>query len=80
MPAREEIVQAVRDEMAVTLTDVVFRRTALGAVPGPERAAVQSAARIAGAELGWDSLRQEAEIDAVFREAGVAGSALEAVG
>jgi glycerol-3-phosphate dehydrogenase len=77
---REEIVRAVHEEMAVTLTDIVFRRTALGAVPGPERAAVQAAARIAGAELGWNSLRQEAEIDAVFREAGVAGSALEAVG
>lgn len=80
MPAREEIVRAVRDEMAVTLPDIVFRRTALGAVPGPGRAAVEAAARIAGAELGWDTLRQEAEIEAVFREAGVAGSALEAVG
>ncbi|MEO8090132.1 MAG: FAD-dependent oxidoreductase [Gemmatimonadales bacterium] len=80
MPDREEIVRAVRDEMAVTLTDIVFRRTALGAVPGPARAAVEAAARIAGAELGWDSLRQESEIDAVFRDAGVPGSALEAVG
>ncbi len=80
MPAREEIVRAVRDEMAVSLTDIVFRRTSLGAVPGPQRAAVEAAARIAGAELGWDSLRQETEIDAVFRDAGVPGSALEAVG
>jgi glycerol-3-phosphate dehydrogenase len=79
MPAREEIVRAVRDEMAVTLTDVVFRRTALGALPGPARAAVEGAARIAGAELGWDTLRQETEIDVVFRDTGVP-SALEAVG
>ncbi|HWN19016.1 MAG TPA: FAD-dependent oxidoreductase [Gemmatimonadales bacterium] len=80
VPAREEIVRAVRDEMAVTLTDIVFRRTALGAVPGPERATVEGAARIAGAELGWDGLRQEAEIDAVFRDVAVPGLALEAVG
>jgi glycerol-3-phosphate dehydrogenase len=80
IPAREEIVRAVREEMAVSLTDIVFRRIALGAVPGPQRAAVEIAAAIAGPELGWDSLRQATEIDAVFREAGVPGSALEAVG
>jgi hypothetical protein len=49
-------------------------------VPGPERAIVEGAARVAGAELGWDSLRQEAEIDAVFRDVGVPGLALEALG
>ena len=79
MPAREEIVGAVRDEMAVNLVDIVFRRTALGAIPGPDRAAVEAVARVAGAELGWDRLRQEAEIDTVLRQAG-AGAALEAVG
>jgi glycerol-3-phosphate dehydrogenase len=80
MPAREEIVRAVREEMAVTLTDIVFRRTGLGSVPGPDRAAVESAARMAGSELGWDSLRQEAEVDAVMRQTGVPGPAIEAVG
>lgn len=80
MPAREEIVRAVREEMAITLTDIVFRRTALGAVPGPHRPAVEAAARMAGSELGWDSLRQEAEVDAVIRQTGVPGPAMEAVG
>jgi glycerol-3-phosphate dehydrogenase len=80
MPAKEEIVRTVREEMAVTLTDIVFRRTALGAVPGPDRAAVEAAARMAGSELGWDRLRQEAEIDTVLRQTGVPGPALEAVG
>ncbi len=78
MPAREAIVQAVREEMAVTLTDIVFRRTALGAIPGPDRAAVEAAARMAGPELGWDSLRQEAEIDMVLRQTGA--PTLETVG
>lgn len=80
MPARAAIVQAVREEMAVTLTDIVFRRTALGAIPGPDRAAVEAAARMAGPELGWDSLRQEVEIDAVLRQTGAPGPTLEAVG
>jgi glycerol-3-phosphate dehydrogenase len=78
--AREEIVCAVREEMAVTLADIVFRRTALGAAPGPERAPVVEAGRVAGEELGWDRSRQEAEVDAVMRQAGVPGLALEAVG
>ena len=80
MPAREEIVRSVREEMAVTLTDIVFRRTALGAAPGPNRAAVEIVARTAGSELGWGSPRQEAEIDAVMRQTGVPGPAMEAVG
>jgi glycerol-3-phosphate dehydrogenase len=80
MAAREDIVRAVREEMAVTLTDIVFRRTGLGAVPGPDRAAVEAAARMAGSELGWDSVRREAEIDAVIRQTGVPGPTMEAVG
>ena len=57
MAARGEIVRAVRDEMAVKLTDIVLRRTALGALPGPDRTTVaEAAARVAGAELGWDAL------------------------
>jgi glycerol-3-phosphate dehydrogenase len=80
MPAKEDIVRAVRDEMAVSLTDVVFRRTAIGAIPGPDRTVVEATARITGGELGWDTLRQEAEVEAVLRWSGVPGSALEAVG
>jgi glycerol-3-phosphate dehydrogenase len=78
--AREEIVRAVRDEMAVTLGDIVFRRTELGAVPGPERTLVERAARVAGEELGWDRSRQDAEIDAVMRQSGIPGPTMEAVG
>ena len=76
----EEVVRAVREEMAVNLSDIVFRRTALGTAPGPERAAVEEAARVAGKELSWDKPRQESEIDAVMRQAGVSSAAMEAVG
>jgi glycerol-3-phosphate dehydrogenase len=80
IPAGGEIVRAVREEMAVTLPDIVFRRTTLGAAPGPQRSAVEDVARTAGLELGWDSLRQQAEVDAVMQQAGVPGPAMEAVG
>jgi glycerol-3-phosphate dehydrogenase len=79
MPASSEIVRSIQEEMAVTLKDIVFRRTDLGSVSNP-RGAVEAAARVAGTELGWDSLRQEAEIDAVMRLTGVPGPAMEAVG
>ena len=78
-PGREEIVRAVREEMAVKLTDAVFRRTGLGTFPGPERSAVELAARAMAAELGWNSGRQKEEIDAVMKQAGAAGNTLETV-
>jgi glycerol-3-phosphate dehydrogenase len=59
---RAEIVHAVRDEMAVRFSDIVFRRTdiATGGHPGP--AALQEAATIAARELGWDDQRRREEI------------------
>ena len=63
--------EAVRDEMAVTLSDVVFRRTGLGEPPGPGREAVSAAALIAGVELGWDAGRRAAEIEDVMQSSEV---------
>jgi hypothetical protein len=42
--------------------------------------AVEAAAHMAGSELGWDTLREEAEVDAVMRQTAIAGPAMEAVG
>jgi hypothetical protein len=63
----------------VTLADLVFRRSALGAAGVPERGAVQTAARVMGGELGWDATRQGDEIEVVMREAGAPGPALETI-
>ncbi len=58
-PSLEQRVRhAVREEMAMTLSDVVYRRTALGDPPGPDRDALSLAARIAGEELAWDDRRR----------------------
>jgi len=64
--------EAIRNEMALTLGDVVFRRTGLGEVPGPHREAVCAAARIAAEELAWDSAREAAEVEDVMRLEGAA--------
>ena len=79
MLGSEEIVRAVRQEMAVRLSDVVFRRTGLGAIPGPSRASVEAAARVMAHELGCDSIRQAEQIERVMREAGTPGTMLETV-
>jgi glycerol-3-phosphate dehydrogenase len=60
-----EIVYVIRVEMALRLTDIVVRRTGLGAASAPPAEAIAACARIAAAELGWDPARTSEEIAAV---------------
>ncbi len=55
-----EVIWAVREEMALTLGDVM-RRTALAAAGPPSEVVISRAAEIAGAELGWDESRLRRE-------------------
>jgi glycerol-3-phosphate dehydrogenase len=66
-----EIVYAIRSEMAVTLADLVVRRTELGAMGRPHGEMVKAMAWIASGELGWDQARLAAELaslDAFYRQ------------
>jgi glycerol-3-phosphate dehydrogenase len=60
-----EVVHAIRTEMALTLADVVIRRTALGAAGHPGSEAVAAAAALAASELGWSEPRVRDEVAAV---------------
>jgi glycerol-3-phosphate dehydrogenase len=60
-----EIVYAIRHEQAMRLTDVVMRRTGLGAMDCPDDIALRASAKTAATELGWDETRTEAEIELV---------------
>lgn len=60
-----EVIYAIRDEMAMTLADVVIRRTELGAMQYPGDEIVNSAAALAAEELGWDLHRRDQEIATV---------------
>jgi glycerol-3-phosphate dehydrogenase len=60
-----EIVHAIRSEQAVRLSDIVIRRTSLGALECPSETALAACARTAATELGWDEARREAEIAGV---------------
>ncbi|HUR96218.1 MAG TPA: FAD-dependent oxidoreductase [Gemmatimonadales bacterium] len=70
----QSVLHAVRAEMAVTLSDVVFRRIGSGAPPEPAAETVAEAAGIAAEELGWTTARRDAEIEDVMRQLKPGGS------
>jgi len=60
-----QVVFAIREEMALHLSDVVMRRTCMGQVGTPPSTALDSASRIMAAELGWSEERRNTEIAAL---------------
>jgi glycerol-3-phosphate dehydrogenase len=62
---RAEIIYVIRNEMAMRLTDIIMRRTGLGAMGHPGEEVIHECARLAGAELGWDAEKIAEEIRAV---------------
>jgi len=60
-----EVLYAVREEMAHTLSDVIFRRTGLGSAGNPGDAVLYDCADLMGKELHWDERRKEKEIEQV---------------
>jgi len=57
-----QIVEAARNEMALTLEDVVLRRTGLGAAGYPGDEAILKVERLVRQELAWTSARVRDEI------------------
>ncbi len=77
-----ELAHAVEEEAAVTLTDVLLRRTGIGTSPCVGRDCAEAIAARMAALCGWDRARQDRELAAFweevalgqrFREAGAAG-------
>ncbi|HEX7485281.1 MAG TPA: glycerol-3-phosphate dehydrogenase/oxidase [Vicinamibacterales bacterium] len=58
---RAQVVHALRGEMACTLTDVVTRRTPLGAAGHPGREVAERCAAVMAAECVWSQARVEQE-------------------
>jgi glycerol-3-phosphate dehydrogenase len=57
-----QVVEAIRNEMALSLEDVVLRRTGLGSAGYPGDAAIVRVETIAREELGWNSARVRDEV------------------
>ena len=62
-----EVRYAVREEMAVRLSDALLRRTEAGSAGHPGDDAVAAAAGVMAAELGWTAERTASEVDALRR-------------
>jgi glycerol-3-phosphate dehydrogenase len=60
--------RAVHEEMALKLSDIVLRRTTLGTTGSLNRRVLAETVQLAAAELGWDAMRQEAEIEEVLQQ------------
>ena len=60
-----EIVHAIRFELAMTLADIVIRRTELGAMGHPGKDIVSACAQIAADELDWSADRRDREVATV---------------
>ncbi len=63
-----EIVHAARAESALTLADLVLRRTPLGSFGHPGLEALRAVAALAARELGWDDARRAREIELLEAE------------
>ena len=69
---KAQIVFAMRHEMALTLEDMVIRRTAIGQFGRPASDVVESIAEEMAAELGWSEdrkMREISSLDPIYRTA-----------
>ncbi|MBS0472534.1 MAG: glycerol-3-phosphate dehydrogenase/oxidase [Proteobacteria bacterium] len=57
-----QVLFAMREEMAMTLADVVMRRTCIGQIGAPTAETLERTASLMAAELGWDEARKAREI------------------
>jgi glycerol-3-phosphate dehydrogenase len=62
-----EVIHAIRNERALRLSDIVLRRTTLGAAEHPGAEALSACAAVAAGELGWNPARVNEEIADVER-------------
>jgi glycerol-3-phosphate dehydrogenase len=62
-----EVIHAIRDESALRLSDIILRRTTVGAAGHPGASTLQACAAIAAQELDWTPERVREEIADVER-------------
>ncbi|MEJ2484613.1 MAG: FAD-dependent oxidoreductase [Anaerolineales bacterium] len=62
-----QVVYAIRNEMALTLKDILLRRTGIGLLGYPGEEVVRKVADVAAEELNWSEARKKTEIDAVTK-------------
>lgn len=61
-----QVDEAIENEMAQSLADVVFRRTPLAAAGNPGKDVLQACADLMGERLGWSDQRRQQELEMVI--------------
>ncbi|TCK18189.1 glycerol-3-phosphate dehydrogenase [Thiogranum longum] len=64
---KAEVLNAIEHEMAVTLADVVFRRTDLATAGNPGDETLRECASLAARELGWTDDQTETRLQEVYK-------------
>ena len=60
-----QAIYAIREEMALTLKDILMRRTGIGTLGDPGDGTISMIADMAAKELNWDDARKTKEINEV---------------
>ncbi len=63
-----EVQFAIREEMAITLSDIIFRRTGVGLLGYPGKEIIHKIAKLAAKELNWDEATINNEIKIVEKK------------
>jgi glycerol-3-phosphate dehydrogenase len=71
-----EVLHGIRREMAMTLADIVFRRTDLATGGHPGNSVLRQVAELAAAEFGWSAQKVTDEIEKVCRRFPKLGNSL----
>lgn len=61
-----QVLFAIREEAAMTLNDVLMRRTTIGQLGNPGAGTIAAIADLMAAELGWDDARRAREIESTW--------------
>jgi glycerol-3-phosphate dehydrogenase len=62
-----QVLLALREEMVMTLDDMVMRRTAIGQFGHPGAGVIDKVASVIAAQLGWDADKKAREIESLER-------------
>jgi glycerol-3-phosphate dehydrogenase len=62
-----EVVYAIQYESAMTLCDIMLRRTGTGTLGNPGRVVTEKVASLAAEMLGWDERRKEEETASLMK-------------
>ena len=57
-----EVAYALQEEQALSLSDILFRRTGIGTLGNPGKSVIEKVAALAADDLNWDEAKRQSEI------------------